>query len=568
MIKSKLSVFLLSAIAIAVLLRIVNLGSRELWYDEVLSLLLASGQKNAYQTPGDIPVILADYKPLLSLPIENSINDIVKTIANLLKGLAAEPHPPLFYLTQHFWLRLFGNGEGAMRSLEVLFSIGAIGSAYGLGRCLLGNRGGLLLAALLGTNDYYLFHSLNVRMYGQLILWITLSAWAILELISNSNPPPQTPSTPSATSVTSVTKSATPSATTPPTFKSKILWHVILTISVACGFMTFYYFVYFILALSILVLILDKQRWWQYGLSLGTGVLITIPWVLWGTRQQLRNADFERFSKASSLPEAVSKHFEGVTQTIGTHLFLGDWVTNVPPISATIAGIIAIALLVACSINLWQDNQRRVLTVAFLLGIFPFLVALSLDILKGQFTIGFGWGRSMILILPGCLLLLVAWIERAAGKWRQTAAAILLILYLTISIGDFSLRHRLIFHQIAAIIKQEPTTPTLIVMNSNAWGHVLRLAYYIPSNLPVELLAQKSDEIASALEKNLASKPTAYQRILWLDSARPVWGSASTPIQKDQLQKLLDQKFQLKTTQQLSGTMELDKFTAYLYQRE
>ena len=571
--KSKVSVqfstILLIVIAIAVLLRVVNLDSREFWYDEVLSLLLAGGQKNAYQTPGEVPIILADYKPLLSLPIENSINDIIKTIANLLKGLAAEPHPPLFYLTQHFWLRLFGNGEGAMRSLEALFSIGAIGSAYGLGRCLLGNRGGLLLAALLGTNDYYLFHSLNVRMYGQLILWITLSTWAILELINHQNHHPQTPSVTSDTSVTSVTPSVAKSvAKSPLTFKTKLLWHLILTISVACGFMTFYYFVYFILALTLLVLILDRQRWWQYGLSLGTGVLITIPWVLWGTRQQLRNADFERFAKAASLPEAVSRHFAGVTETLGIHLVLGDWVTSVPPITATIAGIIAIALLIACSISLWQENQHRVLTVALLLGIFPFLVALTLDIIKGQFTLGFGWGRSMILILPGCLLLLVAWIERAAGKWRQTAAAILLILYLTISIGDFSLRHRWIFHQIADIIKQEPTTPTLIVMNSNAWGHVLRLAYYMPANLPVQLLAQKSEQLASALEKTITSKPTEYKRILWLDSAKPVWGPASTPTQRDQMEKLLDKQFQLKTTQLLSGTMELDKFTAYLYQRQ
>lgn len=555
--KSKLSLFLAIAIAMAVVLRIVNLASREFWYDEVLSLLLAGGQKVAYKTPSNVPVVLADYKPLLSLPIENSIHDIVKTIADLLKGLAAEPHPPLFYLTQHLWLRLFGNSEGAMRSLEVLFSVGAIGSAYGLGRCLLGNRGGLLLAALLGTNDYYLFHSLNVRMYGQLILWITLSAWAILEIIHHQNPHPQTSSN------TSDNPSLAPS-----TLKTQLLWHVILSISVACGFMTFYYFVYFLLALGVLVLILDRQRWWQYGLSLGTGVFITIPWVLWGTRQQLRNADFERFAKASSLGETVSKHFAGVTQTLGTHLFLGDWVTSVSPIVATIAGIIAIALLVACSINLWQHHHRRVLTVAFLLGIFPLLVALALDIIKGQFTLGFGWGRSMILILPGCLLLLVTWIQLAAGKWQQTAGAVLLILYLTISISDFSLRHRWIFHQIADIIKQDPIAPTLVVMNSNAWGHVLRLAYYMPANLPVELLAQKSDNIASALEKTLIAKPTAYQRILWLDSARPVWGSTSTASQREQMQKLLLQQFQFQKTEKLSGTMELDKFTAYLYQRE
>ena len=36
---------LLSAIALAVLLRILNLGSREFWYDEVLSLLISTGKR-------------------------------------------------------------------------------------------------------------------------------------------------------------------------------------------------------------------------------------------------------------------------------------------------------------------------------------------------------------------------------------------------------------------------------------------------------------------------------------------------------------------------------------------
>ncbi|HBR74414.1 MAG TPA: hypothetical protein DEA78_12030, partial [Cyanobacteria bacterium UBA11159] len=103
--------------------------------------------------------------------------------------------------------------------------------------------------------------------------------------------------------------------------------------------------------------------------------------------------------------------------------------------------------------------------------------------------------------------------------------------------------------------------------NSNAWGHVLRLAYYTPANLPVQLLAQKSEKLASAVEKTFASQPSTYQRILWLDSARPVWGLPSTPSQQDEVKKLLNEQFQLKSTKQISGTMELDKFTAYLYQR-
>ncbi|HBL13433.1 MAG TPA: hypothetical protein DD379_18950 [Cyanobacteria bacterium UBA11162] len=541
------SSILLIFIAIAVLLRVINLGTREFWYDEVLSLLLCTGQKMAYQTPKDTPVTLANYTPLLSLPIENGISDILATLKNFFRGLAGEPHPPLFFLGQHVWLRLFGNTEAAMRSLGALLSIGAIASAYGLGRRLLGHRGGLLLAALLGTNNYYLFHSLNVRMYGPLVLWIILSAWALLELIEDKILERKDPNISSQ--------------------KNKIIWNFVLIGSVAAGFLTFYYFVYFLLALAVLVLWLDRQRWWHYALPMGAGVLLSSPWVLWGTTQQLRNADFERFGKSQSLIETVVKHLEGAIQPFGIHLVLGDWVSILPPAIATVAGVGAIALLVFCSISLWRENQRRVLGVALILGILPLLIAVAVDILKGQFTTGFGFGRSTIYILPGCLLLLAVWIERATGQWRQTVATVLLLLYLSVSIADFSTRHRWMFHQIADIIKQEPTTPTLIAMNSNAWGHVLRLAYYIPPKLPVELLAQPSTKLAPVLEKTLTSEPSKYQRLLWLDSARPVWGSRTTDEQKKQIQQILNDQFQLTKTQQLFGTWELDQFTAYLYQR-
>jgi uncharacterized membrane protein len=123
------------------------------------------------------------------------------------------------------------------------------------------------------------------------------------------------------------------------------------------------------------------------------------------------------------------------------------------------------------------------------------------------------------------------------------------------------------FHQIADIIEQDSKAPTLIVMNSGAWGHVLRLAYYIPPTSPVMLLAKKSSQLAPALEKTLSSEPTQYQRLLWLDSAGPVWSPPSTEAQKQQVQQVLKGQFQLEKTQQLSGTMEFDQFTAYLYQR-
>lgn len=544
----RFSLILLSIIAIAVLLRIINLGSRELWYDEVLSLLLSSGQKAAYKTPKDVPVVLANYTPLLNVLPDKGIAGVLQTVVKLLRALVGiEPHPPLFYLSQHFWLRLFGNGEAAVRSLGALVSIGAIGSAYGLGRRLLGHQGGLLFAALLGINDYYLFHSLNVRMYGFVVLWTILSAWSLLELIDSDR------------------FELYPSHSS--SHKSKLLWTLLLIGSVAAGLMTFYLFVFWLIALAAVVLVLDRRHWWHHALRLGAGVLLTIPWALWGTPQQLRNADLDRFAASTGIVARIFRHFQDLLQPLGIHLILGDWVTSLPPASATVAGGVAIALIVACSISLWRQNQRQLLIVVLLLGIFPLLLGFAADVLGGKFTIAFGWGRSMILILPGCLLLLVAWIERAAGKWQQPAALLLLLFYLSTSMADFGTRHRWIFHQVADVINQDSTKPTLIVMNSKAWGHVLRLAYYVPSRLPVGLLAQPQTKLASALKQTLSSQPDQYQRVLWLDSARPVWSPRSTDAQREEVRQILEGQFQLQKTQQLQGTMELDQFTASLYQR-
>ena len=529
---------LLGAIAIAIILRVINLGSREFWYDEVLSLLLSTGQKSLYSTPKDIPVAIANYQTLFSVPIEHSLNDTAITLEKLLKGLVAEPHPPLFYLGQHLWLRLFGNSEIAMRSLPTLYSIGAMGCAYSIGRYLLGHRGGLLFSALLGLNPFYLFHSLNVRMYCPLVFWTLLSGWAFLETSRKESKP-----------------------------KNLWFWSLILIISVAAGFMTFYYFLFFVASLGILVLLWDIQRWWQHAIRLSIGILLPLPWLLWGTRQQLNNADLGRFAAGSNWLDTTLKHLQGIINTLTPQIMWGDWVTIMPYIEIILSGIVAIALLAAVSIHLWQQNHRQLLLVALCFGIVPLLMMVAVDVISGKFTVGFGWGRSLIFILPGCLLLLTVWLEKAAGQWKSVAVLTLLLFYLTVNITDFSWRSRWMFHKIADIIEQKTAQPTLIAMNSNAWGHVLRLAYYLPSESPVMLLAQNSAKLADALDKTLIEPSQPYQYILWLDSDRPVWGSPTSDIEKKQVEQTLSPQFELVKTERLIGTWELDNFTANLYQR-
>ena len=211
-----------------------------------------------------------------------------------------------------------------MRSLPCLISIAAIGCAYGLGRKLLGNQGGLLFAALLGLNPYFFFHSLNVRMYCLLVFWIILSAWSLVELMVNGSYFNDSKPKVSDDSVI---------------FQYRRTWLIIFTISLIGGMMTFYYFAVWLLILGIIILCWDRRRWWQYGICYAIALVFISPWVWWGTRQQLRNADLGRFTSAGNWLETAIRHTQDAVQVLGIHLLIGDWATILPSIAISLVGI-------------------------------------------------------------------------------------------------------------------------------------------------------------------------------------------------------------------------------------
>ncbi|MBW4440005.1 MAG: glycosyltransferase family 39 protein [Plectolyngbya sp. WJT66-NPBG17] len=512
------------AIVVGIYFRILNLGSREFWYDEVLSLLLSAGQRLQYSLPEGTPIALAQYTTLLNLPSEGSF---ANTLQGLIRGLyKGEPHPPVFFLVQHFWLRLFGNSEIAMRSLPALWSIGAIAAAYGLGRKLLDHRSGLLFAALLATNPFYLFHSLNVRMYTPLVLWAILSVWALLEIISR------------------------------PRWK----WQFAFVLSIAFGLLTFYLFAYWVIVLAGLILVLDRKHWIQHAIRMMIAGLLTLPWAVSGTLKQLRNADLDRFGVREG--NSAFLHLQDLFQTVGTQLIVGDWATSLPTGTIAIAGLFASVGLGLAAIYLWKTGQKTSLAVGLGMSIFPLFLAFCVDVLARKYTLGFGWGRALIFVLPGCLLLMTIAIRQL--KARQSAVALmLLLLYLAIDVGDLTLRSRSVFHQVAETVQLD-SAPTLIALDSQAWGHVNRLAYYIPSTSRVDLLAQPANQLSTSLRNAL--KKASYRRVIWLESAAPVWSPPATAQERQQIQQVLEERFSIAKTQPLLGTMSLDEFQLKLYQ--
>ena len=210
-------------------------------------------------------------------------------------------------------------------------------------------------------------------------------------------------------------------------------------------------------------------------------------------------------------------------------------------------------------------RERRILATGIVLGLVPLLIALSLDILTNKFTVGFGWGRSTIVALPGCLLLIASWLM-TLRRWQQPVILGVLSLYLVIGVGSFVGRDRNIFRTINTFI--EPEQRTLIAVNSRAWGNVNRLAYHVDGmNKPVDMLMMKPDELAAALET--AVDNGNYDRVVLANTHYPVWNTPKTDDAADDFyratQTALEPNYLLIDQTFLPGTMKLDRFEIRAY---
>jgi uncharacterized membrane protein len=96
-------------------------------------------------------------------------------------ALKGDVHPPLYFLMLHAWMRPFGTGERAVRSLSGLFYILSVFAVYGIGRQLYGTKTALLSAALYLTSPLAILSAQFARMYSLLSLLSILSTWLYLQ---------------------------------------------------------------------------------------------------------------------------------------------------------------------------------------------------------------------------------------------------------------------------------------------------------------------------------------------------------------------------------------------------
>lgn len=83
---------------------------------------------------------------------------------------------PLYYWLLHGWMRLFGQGEFAVRALGAVAGGLSVIPMYLLGRTL-DRRAGGMAALLLAVNPYHIWYSQEVRMYALALLFTILSLY-------------------------------------------------------------------------------------------------------------------------------------------------------------------------------------------------------------------------------------------------------------------------------------------------------------------------------------------------------------------------------------------------------
>src|SRR2546425_3307417 len=87
----------------------------------------------------------------------------VRSLLHVLDG--GDPNMGLYYVLLHFWIRIFGESESAVRGLSVLFGVLAVPAIYLVGARLFGRAAGLVAALLLAVNAFFIQYAQEARSY-------------------------------------------------------------------------------------------------------------------------------------------------------------------------------------------------------------------------------------------------------------------------------------------------------------------------------------------------------------------------------------------------------------------
>jgi mannosyltransferase len=141
----------LAAIFVAgVVLRLYDLGSESIWYDELWAVRIARME-----------------------PLE------------VVRASLGDNNPPLYYLGLHYWMLLAGDSELAIRLPSAIAGALAVPLIYGIGRLLFSRTAGLIAALILALSAYQVRYAQEARGYALLVFLGLASFYFLLRLLDD-----------------------------------------------------------------------------------------------------------------------------------------------------------------------------------------------------------------------------------------------------------------------------------------------------------------------------------------------------------------------------------------------
>lgn len=102
-------------------------------------------------------------------------------VGDLLRQLRHDGHPPLYYLLLHGWMKVFGEGDEAVRSLSGVFGLATIPLLWLAARRYAGRAGATAAVVLLATSPFAVRYATETRMYS-LAMLLVVAGWLTVEV--------------------------------------------------------------------------------------------------------------------------------------------------------------------------------------------------------------------------------------------------------------------------------------------------------------------------------------------------------------------------------------------------
>jgi uncharacterized membrane protein len=307
-----------------------------------------------------------------------TVDLVQRSFGQMLHGVArTESTPPLFYVLAWGWAKLFGHGEAGLRSLSALFGTLTVPVAWRAARELFSPAAGLIAAALVAVNPFFVWYSQEARSYALLVLMAALTLLFLARALRE------------------------------PTPRALALWAA----AAALALLTHYFAAFLLVPEAIWLVwsVRGRAAWAAIG-AVTAVALALIPLAVY--QRDLGHTSFIAGLSLGSRVTALPKKL--VTGELGTPT----------PLIGPLAGLIAVAAI-AYAVYRWRTPAAALLGVAVAAGLVPLLMALlGADYLLPR--------NAIALYVP--LVLVVAAGLGAAGRLGIAGAVAVCAVALTVNV--------------------------------------------------------------------------------------------------------------------------------------